>query len=451
MYALFEDSRQVPRRPRHVRGRVLGADRARYRQARQGQGRQRAAALRAAGAGRADRARRRAWPRRSTSTSPGNSRPTPTSASPTWRATTSRRAPAPRSRPRRCSGCSRRRTTSAAWARATSARRRKRSSRRRCSASSARSSRRRRSMPGPRELAAGQLPGADPRAALQDPVQARTRTRPSTRRWSRPRSRSQRAPLDLLGAAGAIDSARTSSTGGASCSSSSRTARGFPGRWPCRRSKETLPLRRRAGLLDRRFGAPPRSTTRCRCRAWAAAASCSASTSPRPGWRSQPGSPLDQIARDRLSTVYMPGHKLTMLPDEVVQAYTLHGGARDCPAVSLYVTVRRGDARDHGARDAARARVDRQQPAPRPARRRRHRGLAAGAGASRATPMPPSCAFALRLARAPEGAARSGARQARDLQPARLHLPAGRTWSGDEPRGDETVAISRAGAARRWT
>jgi exoribonuclease-2 len=33
----------------------------------------------------------------------------------------------------------------------------------------------------------------------------------------------------------------------------------------------------------------------------------------------------------------MPGWKITMLPDEVVQAYTLVEG-RDCPAVSLYVT-----------------------------------------------------------------------------------------------------------------
>jgi len=49
-----------------------------------------------------------------------------------------------------------------------------------------------------------------------------------------------------------------------------------------------------------------------------------------------PDSPVDKVARDRLSTVYMPGWKLTMLPDEVVQAYTLIEG-RDCPAVSLYV------------------------------------------------------------------------------------------------------------------
>ena len=57
-----------------------------------------------------------------------------------------------------------------------------------------------------------------------------------------------------------------------------------------------------------------------------------------PGLALQPGTPVDQVARQRLSTVYMPGHKITMLPDEVVQAYTLQEG-RDCPAVSLYVAL----------------------------------------------------------------------------------------------------------------
>ena len=55
-----------------------------------------------------------------------------------------------------------------------------------------------------------------------------------------------------------------------------------------------------------------------------------------PGLALTPASAIDQVARQRLSTVYMPGHKITMLPDEVVQAYTLMEG-RDCPAVSLYV------------------------------------------------------------------------------------------------------------------
>ncbi|MFM2074900.1 MAG: hypothetical protein RJB34_1205 [Pseudomonadota bacterium] len=51
-----------------------------------------------------------------------------------------------------------------------------------------------------------------------------------------------------------------------------------------------------------------------------------------------PDSALDQIARQRLSTVYMPGHKITMLPDAVVQAFTLQAG-QACPAVSLYVRI----------------------------------------------------------------------------------------------------------------
>ncbi|MDB5873988.1 MAG: exoribonuclease R-like protein [Ramlibacter sp.] len=56
-----------------------------------------------------------------------------------------------------------------------------------------------------------------------------------------------------------------------------------------------------------------------------------------PGLALQPASPIDQVARRRLSTVYMPGYKITMLPDDVVQAYTLQEG-RDCPAISLYAT-----------------------------------------------------------------------------------------------------------------
>ncbi|PZX29129.1 putative Exoribonuclease II [Cupriavidus phytorum] len=50
------------------------------------------------------------------------------------------------------------------------------------------------------------------------------------------------------------------------------------------------------------------------------------------------GEPLDAIARQRLSTVYFPGDKITMLPDPVVERYTLQEG-RVCPALSLYVTV----------------------------------------------------------------------------------------------------------------
>lgn len=51
-----------------------------------------------------------------------------------------------------------------------------------------------------------------------------------------------------------------------------------------------------------------------------------------------PGSELDAVARRRLSTVYMPGDKITMLPDEAVAAYTLREGT-ECPALSTYFTV----------------------------------------------------------------------------------------------------------------
>jgi exoribonuclease II len=50
-----------------------------------------------------------------------------------------------------------------------------------------------------------------------------------------------------------------------------------------------------------------------------------------------PNSDIDKVARNRLSTVYMPGNKITMLPDAVVQNYTLAEG-KNCPAISLYVT-----------------------------------------------------------------------------------------------------------------
>jgi len=56
----------------------------------------------------------------------------------------------------------------------------------------------------------------------------------------------------------------------------------------------------------------------------------------------QPDDALDKIARSRMSTVYMPGDKITMLPDELVGLYTL-GAGQTRPAVSLYVTVNPAD------------------------------------------------------------------------------------------------------------
>mgnify|MGYP000076513937 FL=1 len=51
-----------------------------------------------------------------------------------------------------------------------------------------------------------------------------------------------------------------------------------------------------------------------------------------------PDSPLDRVARERLSTVYFPGDKITMLPDAFIHHYTL-GETHDCPALSLYIDV----------------------------------------------------------------------------------------------------------------
>ncbi|HQR03843.1 MAG: RNB domain-containing ribonuclease [Proteobacteria bacterium] len=47
---------------------------------------------------------------------------------------------------------------------------------------------------------------------------------------------------------------------------------------------------------------------------------------------------LGQVARQRLSTVYMPGRKITMLPDAVVERFTLLEGC-NLPALSLYLDV----------------------------------------------------------------------------------------------------------------
>ena len=50
------------------------------------------------------------------------------------------------------------------------------------------------------------------------------------------------------------------------------------------------------------------------------------------------GSPADLEAAKRLSTIYFPGDKITMLPAPVVEQFTLAAG-RECPALSLYVEL----------------------------------------------------------------------------------------------------------------
>ncbi len=105
----------------------------------------------------------------------------------------------------------------------------------------------------------------------------------------------------------------TSSTGSASCS---RTSPRAPASRRCRRRPSPTSCRGPTCRPSRSTTrTPPRSTMRCRCRASAAARCVVGIHIAAPGLALVPGSPIDQVARARMSTVYMPGHKITMLPD----------------------------------------------------------------------------------------------------------------------------------------
>ncbi len=61
-----------------------------------------------------------------------------------------------------------------------------------------------------------------------------------------------------------------------------------------------------------------------------------------PGVGIRPEDAFDAIAHQRMSTVYMPGDKITMLPDELVAEYTL-GAGQTRAALSLYAIVNPAD------------------------------------------------------------------------------------------------------------
>ena len=64
--------------------------------------------------------------------------------------------------------------------------------------------------------------------------------------------------------------------------------------------------------------------------------------------------PLDQVARSRMSTVYFPGDKITMLPDSVIEQFSLDEGAPR-PALSIYVDI---DAQGVVNRDSLQMRAE---------------------------------------------------------------------------------------------
>ena len=57
-----------------------------------------------------------------------------------------------------------------------------------------------------------------------------------------------------------------------------------------------------------------------------------------PGLAITKDDPLDQVARNRMSTVYFPGDKITMLPDSVIEQFSLDAGMPR-PALSIYVDI----------------------------------------------------------------------------------------------------------------
>jgi len=79
-------------------------------------------------------------------------------------------------------------------------------------------------------------------------------------------------------------------------------------------------------------------------------------------------SEIDRMARERLSTVYFPGGKITMLPETAIRSFTLSEG-HDCPALSLYAEVTPGydivstESRIESVRIAANLRHDTLDPA----------------------------------------------------------------------------------------
>jgi exoribonuclease II len=151
-----------------------------------------------------------------------------------------------------------------------------------------------------------------------------------------------------------------------------------------------------------------------------------------------PDSAVDKLARERLSTVYMPGFKLTMLPDAVVQAYTLTEG-RDCPSVSLYVTfdestleIRASETKLERVPIAANLRHDRLDSVV------TAQSLSGAAPAEYA--FAPELGFAFRLA-----CHLKAAREVRRGKPENFNRP-DYTFKleggeGSEPRGDERVSI----------
>ena len=376
MFALFEEAGKFLGGPRAVGGRGLGAGRARHRQARQGQGAptslltfekpapaeliaeaQALAADHRPRPGLGIRARGRIRLRR-----PGAR-------------LLQRQGHAGAAGRRAVRACSRRRTTSAAPARAASRRRRPRS----CSRRWPRIEKKKQRAGADRRLGRASWPPASCPAPVREQLYKilfkPDKNAPEYKAVVEASRATQHGAAGAAAERPARSTRPTSSTGSASCSRTSPRARAS------RRCRRPAITRRRCRWPTvQAFSIDDSSTTEIDDALSVQGLGSGTVTRRHPHRGAGPGAAAGQRRStrwraQRLSTVYMPGYKITMLPDDVVQAYTLQEG-RDCPAVSLYVDLRRSHAGAARHRDAAGARADRRQPAARPARRRRHRGLA---------------------------------------------------------------------------
>ena len=388
--------RQVPRRPGDERDRRLAADRARLGQAQQGQGRQRAAALRRARARGAARRRPSRSRARSTSTSPGNSRPKASSPSPSWRATTS--APRPTS------------TQEAAALLAPVRRaallppprqgplpqgargdRQGRPARHRAQAPGRGAGRRL-----GRRARRRHLPGAGARAALSHPLQARQ---------ERARIQGRRRGVAALGAGAARpaqggaarSTRRTSSTGAASCSRSSRRASASPTS-PVPRDR----ARRCALAPARAFSIDDSATTEIddalSVQGLGSGRSRSASTSRRRRSRSSPARAVDaDRARPPLDRLHPRPQA-----DDAARRRRRGVHARRRPRRRRRLALRddrRGDAGDARERDPPRARAASPPTCATTCSTRDQRGSARRRPAGHRCRSPPSSTFLHGLAR----------------------------------------------------
>jgi len=148
--------------------------------------------------------------------------------------------------------------------------------------------------------------------------------------------RSHRAPLDLLKAAGAIHSPYQFHWRRFLFEVFPRGT-AFPPRLEVPRIKDELPLAEGVAAFSVDDSATTEIDDALSVRGLGSGTVTFGIHIAAPGLAITPDSALDKLARERLSTVYMPGWKITMLPPEVVEAFTLTEG-RACPAVSLYAT-----------------------------------------------------------------------------------------------------------------